>query len=108
MLRLARDLAPAHRTTQPRHAGNRRRPVGRWRDRLHPPARGRTGAPAEAAVLARPGPLRVQRAAAGPRLRATPAARPLSRRLARDSKPSAARSAAAPRLDRAREDAGDG
>ena len=105
---MAGDVAAPHRRTRRRRADHRGRAFRRRRNRIHPAARHRDAAFGAAAVLARPGTVRLQRAAAGARFFAARHARPLPCAVARAAHAPAIRSRAALRLDRIREDAANG
>jgi hypothetical protein len=105
-IRLAGHLAMPYRRAARRPPSHRRRPARQRRHRLHPAALCRACAFGAPAVLARPGFVRLQRPAAGPRFFRARHAGSVPRRLARIAAADALRTVVAVRLDRVRENAG--
>lgn len=107
-LRMAVGVVPSRRCGRRHRAGNRRRPLCHRQDGIHPAARRSAAALRQTAVLARRGAVRLQCAAIGARVFATGDAELFSCVLARSATAHASRAATPIRLDRIRENAGDG
>ncbi len=110
-LRMARGVASSYRNSRRRGAGRRCRAFRlrpAWRNRIHPAARHRSAAFDTAAALARPGSVRLQRAAIVARFRASAFRRAAFLHCGGScTHEMQADRAVAPRLGRIREDAGD-
>src|SRR5271168_429308 len=103
--RMAFGMATPYRRTRGRSAGGRRRALRRWQYGFHGAARGQAGSFGPAALLARPGIVRLQRAAFGTGILGARHTRPLPRSVAGVVRADASRSGTRPRLDRVRENA---